>query len=97
MTTIPGVGAIAARALTTLGPPRGAFAKGRDVVAWAGLPPRQRSSGGKGRPGKASKMGQRDIPRPLTIGAVALAQWILGRIVAGAGDGANPRASSQSL
>jgi transposase len=73
--TIPGVGAITAAALTTFAPPCETFVKGRDFAAWAGLTPRQHSSGGKERLGKTSKMGQRDIRRLLIIGAVAVVQW----------------------
>ncbi|MCE6967123.1 IS110 family transposase, partial [Cereibacter sphaeroides] len=68
--TIPGVGAIAATALTTFAPPPEIFSKGRDFAAWVGLTPRQHSSGGKERLGRTSKMGQRDIRRLLIIGAI---------------------------
>jgi transposase len=73
--TIPGVGAIAATALTTFAPPPETFAKGRDFAAWVGLTPRQHSTGGKERLGRTSKMGQRDIRRLLIIGAVATIRW----------------------
>lgn len=73
--TIPGVGVIAATALTTFAPPPETFSKGRDFAAWVGLTPRQHSSGGKERLGKTSKMGQRDIRRLLIIGAVATVRW----------------------
>ncbi len=72
---IPGVGAIVATALTTFAPPPETFSKGRDFAAWAGLTPRQHSSGGKERPGKISKTGQRDIRRLLIIGAVGAVRW----------------------
>ncbi|WP_287365173.1 transposase, partial [Mesorhizobium sp.] len=48
---------------------------GRDFAAWLGLVPRQKSSGGKQRLGKVSKMGQRDIRRLLIIGAMAVVRW----------------------
>jgi hypothetical protein len=73
--TIPGIGPIAATALTTFAPPPEAFAKGRDFAAWVGLTPRQHSTGGKERLGRTSKMGQRDIRRLLIIGAVATIRW----------------------
>ncbi|WP_075223203.1 IS110 family transposase [Acuticoccus yangtzensis] len=73
--TIPGVGPITAAALTTFAPPAQTFTKGRDFAAWVGLTPRQHSSGGKGRLGKTSKMGQRNIRRLLIIGAVAVVRW----------------------
>lgn len=65
LTTIPGVGAVTAAAITTFAPPMETFSKGRDFAAWIGLTPRQHSSGGKDRLGRTSKMGQRDIRRLL--------------------------------
>ena len=73
--TIPGVGAICAAAMTTFAPPPSTFAKGRDFAAWIGLTPLQRSTGGKERLGKTSKMGQRDLRRLLIIGAVSMVRW----------------------
>lgn len=73
--TIPGVGVIAASALTTFAPPPEVFAKGRDFAAWIGLTPRQHSSGGKERLGRITRMGQRDIRRLLITGAVAVVRW----------------------
>jgi transposase len=61
LTTIPGVGAVTAAAITTFAPPVETFSKGRGFAAWVGLKPRQHSSGGKDRLGRTSKMGQRDI------------------------------------
>jgi transposase len=75
LTTIPGVGAVTATAITTFAPPMETFSKGRDFAAWVGLTPRQHSSGGKDRLGRTSKMGQRDIRRLLIIGAVAVVRW----------------------
>lgn len=48
---------------------------GRDFAAWLGLVRLQRSTGGKQRLGKTSKMGQRDIRRLLIIGAMAVVRW----------------------
>lgn len=75
LTTIPGVGAVTAAAITTFAPPMETFLKGRDFAAWVGLTPRQHSSGGKDRLGRTSKMGQRDIRRLLIVGAVAVVRW----------------------
>lgn len=75
LTTIPGVGAVTAAAITTFAPLMETFSKGRDFAAWVGLTPRQHSSGGKDRLGRPSKMGQRDIRRLLIIGAVAVVRW----------------------
>jgi transposase len=45
--TIPGIGPIAATAITTLVPAPEGFRAGRDFAAWLGLTPLQRSTGGK--------------------------------------------------
>jgi transposase len=45
--TIPGVGPIAATAITALVPAPEGFRAGRDFAAWLGLTPLQKSSGGK--------------------------------------------------
>jgi transposase len=67
--TIPGVGPIAATALAALAPSPETFRRGRDFAAWIGLTPLQKSSGGKERLGKVSKMGERTLRRLLIIGA----------------------------
>lgn len=82
--TMPGVGPITALAIETFAPPMQTFKCGRDFAAWLGLVPRQRSTGGKQRLGKVSKMGQRDIRRLLIIGAMAVVRWASRR---GAPDG----------
>src|SRR4051812_10054335 len=64
-----------AAALTALAPPADTFRCGRDFAAWLGLTPVQRSSGGKERLGKTSKMGERSLRRLLIIGASAVARW----------------------
>ncbi|MER9174457.1 IS110 family transposase [Mesorhizobium sp. M0955] len=73
--TMPGVGPIAALAIETFAPPMETFKCGRDFAAWLGLVPLQKSTGGKQRLGKTSKMGQRDIRRLLIIGAMAVVRW----------------------
>ena len=75
LTTIPGVGAETAAAITTFAPPVETFSTGRDFAAWVGLTPRQHSSGGKDRLGRTSKMGQRDFRRLLIVAAVAMVRW----------------------
>ena len=45
--TIPGIGPIAATAITALVPAAEGFAAGRDFAAWLGLTPLQKSTGGK--------------------------------------------------
>lgn len=69
--TMPGVGPILALAIETFAPPMENFRRGRDFAAWLGLVPMQKSSGGKQRLGKTSKMGQRDIRRLLIVGAMS--------------------------
>lgn len=73
--TIPGIGAITATALVALSPSSATFRRGRDFAAWLGLTPTQRSSGGKERLGRTSRMGERTLRRLLIIGASAVASW----------------------
>lgn len=70
--TIPGIGPLAATAIAALAPPLEGFRRGRDFAAWLGLTPLQKSSGGKQRLGKTSKMGERTIRRLLIIGSSAV-------------------------
>ena len=55
--TIPGIGPIAATAITALVPAPEGFQAGRDFAAWLGLTPLQKSTGGKQKLGAISKMG----------------------------------------
>ena len=75
--TMPGVGPVTALAVETFAPAMDSFRSGRDFSAWLGLVPLQRSTGGKQRLGKASKMGQQDIRRLLIIGAMSTLQRTL--------------------
>lgn len=70
--TIPGIGPIAATAITALAPPPETFRKGRDFAAWLGLTPLQKSTGGKQKLGAISKMGERTLRRLLILGASAV-------------------------
>lgn len=72
--TIPGIGPIAATAITALAPAMETFKRGRDFAAWLGLTPRQMSTGGKTKLGRTSKMGERTLRRLLIIGASAVVQ-----------------------
>jgi transposase len=72
--TIPGVGPITATALVALTPPATTFRRGRDFAAWLGLTPLQKSSGGKQRLGKITRMGERSLRRLLIIGASSAAK-----------------------
>ena len=68
---MPGVGPMTALAVEAFAPDNTEFRCGRDFAAWLGLVPRQYSSGGKERLGRASKAGQIDIGRLLIIGAMS--------------------------
>ncbi len=66
--TIPGIGPITASAiLATIGT-ADQFRNGREFAAWLGLTPLNRSSGGKERLGRISKMGDKYLRRLLVIG-----------------------------
>jgi transposase len=67
--TIPDIGPIAATALVALAPPAETFRRGGDFAAWIGLTPVRRSTGGKTRLGRTSKMGERTLRRLLIIGS----------------------------
>jgi transposase len=73
--TIPGIGPIAATAITALVPAPAGFRAGRDFAAWLGLTPLQKSTGGKQKLGAISKMGERTIRRLLILGASAVVRW----------------------
>src|ERR687884_1653201 len=73
--TVPGVGPLIATALEALAPPPETFSSGRDFAAWIGLTPLQRSSGGKERLGRTSRMGQRTLRRLLTVAASGVVRW----------------------
>lgn len=66
--TIPGVGPITASAIVaTIGSGK-QFNNGREFSAWLGLTPINKSSGGKERLGRISKMGDHYIRRLLVLG-----------------------------
>jgi transposase len=77
--TIPGVGAVVATAVEALAPQMEVFRAGRDFAAWLGLTPLQRSTGGKQRLGKMSKMGERTLRRLLIIGASSVVRQAVSR------------------
>lgn len=67
--TIPGIGPIVATAIAALAPAAETFRRGRDFAAWLGLTPLQKSTGGKTKLGRTSKMGERTLRRLLIIGS----------------------------
>ncbi len=73
--TIPGIGPIIATALEALAPPPETFKSGRDFAAWIGLTPLQKSTGGKQRMGRTSRMGERTLRRLLIIACSGVVRW----------------------
>ncbi len=70
--TIPGVGPLTASAIVSTVRDMSGFASGREFAAFLGLTPRQRSSGGKQRLGRITKMGDRYLRKLLVVGACAV-------------------------
>jgi len=73
--TVPGIGPLIATAIEALAPPPETFRSGRDFAAWIGLTPVQRSTGGKERLGRTSRMGDRTLRRLLIIAASGVVRW----------------------
>ena len=69
--TIPGVGPITASAIVATVGSGKQFNNGREFAAWLGLTPLNKSSGGKERLGRISKMGDQYIRRLLVLGMVS--------------------------
>lgn len=70
--TIPGIGPITASAIVATAGDGHQFRNGREFAAWLGLTPLNRSSGGKERLGRISKMGDRYVRRLLVAGMTSL-------------------------
>ena len=75
--TIPGIGPITASAIVATVGTGEQFKNGREFAAWLGLTPLNRSSGGKERLGRISKMGDRYIRRLLVIGMMSRMRQII--------------------
>ena len=73
--SIPGVGPMIATAIEALAPPVETFRSGRDFSAWIGLTPIQKSTGGKDRLGRTSRMGERTLRRLLIIACSGVVRW----------------------
>src|SRR3954471_24515527 len=73
--SVPGIGPPIATAIEALAPPTETFRSGRDFAAWVGLTPVQRSTGGKERLGRTSRMGERTLRRLLIIAASGVVRW----------------------
>lgn len=70
--TIPGIGPIGATALAASVTDPHQFRSGRQFAAWLGLTPLQKSSGGKERLGRISKMGDKYLRKLLIVGMTSL-------------------------
>src|SRR6478736_2436332 len=70
--TIPGIGPIGASALAASVTDPHQFRSRRQFAAWLGLTPLQKSSGGKERLGRISKMGDKYLRKLLIVGMTAL-------------------------
>jgi transposase len=72
LATIPGIGPIGASALAASVADPNQFRSGREFAAWLGLTPLQKSSGGKERQGRISKMGDKYLRKLLIVGMTSL-------------------------
>jgi transposase len=70
--TIPGIGTVGATALAASVTDPHQFRSGRQFAAWLGLTPLHKSSGGKKRLGRISKMGDKYLRKLLIVGMTAL-------------------------
>ena len=71
LASIPGVGPITALTLATEIDPT-AFESGRHLAAWAGLTPREHSTGGKQRLGGISRAGNERLRALFVLGATSV-------------------------
>jgi transposase len=72
LATIPGIGPIGASALVASVADPQQFRSGRQFAAWLGLTPLQKSSGGKERLGRITKMGDKYLRKLLIVGMTSL-------------------------
>ena len=72
LTTIPGIGPVGATALAASVTDPHQFRSGRQFAAWLGLTPLQKSSGGKERLGRITKMGDKYLRKLLVVGMTSL-------------------------
>lgn len=70
--TIPGVGAVTASAIAASIGDGHQFRNGREFAAWLGLTPANKSSGGKERLGRITKMGDQYLRQLLVVGVTSL-------------------------
>jgi transposase len=86
LTAVPGIGPVGASAIDCLLPDPGVFRSGRDFAAWAGLTPREDSSGKTVRRGPITKKGDGYLRRLLVLGATSY----LARVRRGQSKAASP-------
>jgi transposase len=72
---IPGVGPLLASAFVASVPDPSTFKSGRNLAAWIGLVPKQKSSGGKERLGGISKQGNRYLRQLLVAGSLSVIRF----------------------
>jgi transposase len=70
--TVPGIGLLGATAIVATVTDPTQFRSGRQFAAWLGLTPLNKSSGGKERLGRISKMGDQYLRRLLVTGMTSL-------------------------
>jgi transposase len=70
--TIPGVGAVTASAIIASIGDGHQFSNGREFAAWLGLTPANKSSGGKEKLGRITKMGDQYLRSLLVVGMTSL-------------------------
>lgn len=68
---IPGIGPVTASAIVATVGDASQFRNGRELAAWVGLTPLNKSSGGKERLGRITKMGDRYLRKLLIVGATS--------------------------
>ena len=70
--TIPGIGPVGATAFAATVGDASQFRSGRQFAAWLGLTPMQKSSRGKERLGRITKMGDKYLRKLLIVGMTSL-------------------------
>lgn len=75
LATIPGIGPLAASALTATIGDASTFRSGRALASWIGIVPKQSSSGGKERLGAISKRGDTYLRWLLVAGSLAVIRY----------------------
>lgn len=75
LATIPGIGPLAASALTATIGDASTFRSGRALAAWIGIVPKQSSSGGKERLGAISKRGDKYLRWLLVAGSLSVIRY----------------------